>query len=359
MKCSGWFLTPLAVIVAVTACQGAKVAAPTAAVTADVASPVAVETVPVAIQPMPRRLVLTGSLVANQQADVAANASGRVARTLVERGDEVRSGAVLLQLDAKASGFSEAEARANQATYERRSQLAASQCQRNEALYKKGALSKDEWDRIESECQTAVSSADAARARADLAQKNLADAQVRAPFKGRINERFVSVGEYVQPSTKVVNLIEISPLRLQLTLAESDLGQAKRGQRVTFTVQAYPQETFTGVLQYLGTAVRSSTRDLLVEALVENADGRLRPGMFAAAELALPDAPLPVVPATAVRRDGSTRRIFVQVADHLEERIVAVGPERDGQVGILDGLIDGEHVVVAPGESARDGLKVL
>lgn len=309
-------------------------------------------------QDMPRELVLTGSLTANQQADVAANASGRVVKTYVERGSYVKEGTPLVQLDIKTAAFSEAEAKANLEVARAQRELAAAQCQRNQELFNKGAISKDEWDRINSTCRTSESSAAAAQARAELAGKTVQDSTVRAPFSGMVGERFVSVGEYVQPSTKVVNLVELKPLRLQITVPEADLAAVQQGQQVRFDVQAYPGETYTGEVLYIGPSVRSSSRDLLVEAKVANTDGRLRPGMFATSHLKLPDQALPVVPKSALRVDETTTHIFTVVDGKVQERIVQTGVEKDGMVGILDGLKTGETIVKEITADVKDGAVI-
>lgn len=319
---------------------------------------ISVSRVRVEERPMPRTLALSGSLIANQQSEVAANAVGRVLKTLVDRGSEVPMGAPLIQLDAKTAELSHAEARATLKSAESQEQVAASECARNQDLFKKGAISKQEWERTASQCETTNGSTLAARARAELAEKTLMDSTVRAPFAGMVGERYVSVGEYVAPSTRVVNLVELDPLRLQLTVDEANFGQVHMGQEVRFQVDAYPKESFVGTVKYIDPTVRSTTRDLVVEAVVQNKDRRLRPGMFAQAFLQLTDEPLPVVPKSALRQDATSTRLFAIVEGRVEERIVQVGPERDGFVAILEGLKIGDQVVVDPNEQVKDGVPV-
>ncbi|MBJ6760749.1 efflux RND transporter periplasmic adaptor subunit [Myxococcaceae bacterium JPH2] len=317
-----------------------------------------VDTLTVESRPMPRALALTGSLVSNQQSDVAANATGLVIKTFVERGAFVKAGTPLVQLDTRGAVLSQAEARANLGNVTAQQELAQAQCDRYQKLLDKGAISRDEWDRISTQCKAATGSADAARARADLAQKTLNDSIVRAPFAGMVGERFVSVGEYVQPNTKVASVVELEPLRLQLTVGEADLGQLQDGQQVAFDVVAFPGQSFTGTVKYIGPSVRANTRDLVVEAVVPNTDHKLRPGMFATAHLQLTDQPLPTVPRSSLVTEGTTHRLFTVVDGHIEERVVQTGPERDGMVAVLDGLKNGEHVVNQPGAQVKDGTPV-
>jgi RND family efflux transporter MFP subunit len=307
---------------------------------------------------MPRSLPLSGSLVANEQADVAANASGRVVRTFIDRGSMVRRGDPLVQLDVQSAALGEAEAQANLESADAHQHGAQAQCRRNDGLLEKDAISRDEWERIDTQCKTSAGSARAARARAALARKTLADGTVRAPFAGMVGERFVSVGEYVQAASKVASLVQLTPVRLQLSAPEVMVGRITRGQRVSFRVQAFPGEEFTGTIAYLAPAIRPGTRDLVFEALVPNADVRLRPGMFADAAVQLPDEPLPAVPRTALRTRDGLDRLFLVADGRVEERIVQTGPERGGYVTVLEGVRAGNRIVTQPGEEVRDGVPV-
>jgi membrane fusion protein (multidrug efflux system) len=123
-------------------------------------------------------------------------------------------------------------------------------------------------------------------------------------------------------------------------------------------VQAYPDQTFTGEVLYIGPSVRSASRDLLVEAKVPNLDGKLRPGMFATSHLKLPDQPLPVVPKSALRQEDTTTHIFVVVDHRIQERIVQTGVERDGMVAILDGLRAGDVIIKEITPDIKDGATV-
>lgn len=319
---------------------------------------ISVETAAVEIKPMPKSLVVTGSLVANRRSDVAANASGRVVKTFIDRGSDVGAGAPLVQLDTRAAALAQKEAKANLSTVETQVEFANAGCARADSLYEKGAITKEAWERASSQCQTSEGTAEAAKVRAEMATKTLVDSTVRAPFAGTISERLVNVGEFVQPPTRVAVLVELSPLRLQFGLDEAHVGRVQEGQEVSFAVEALPGETFTGVVKYLDPAVRSLTRDLVVEAEVANEDHRLRAGMFVTARLQLPDEPAVTVPKRAITTDSSGSHVFAVVDKMIEERIVQLGPERDGRVAVLDGLKRGDRVVVSLGEQVKDGVPV-
>jgi membrane fusion protein, multidrug efflux system len=345
------FITTCTVMVACSQSSAAPPAAP-------LPPAISVSAVAAERRPMPRSLPVTGSLVANQHSDVAANAAGRVTRTFVERGDFLKEGMPLVQLDIRSAVLGEAEARANLKNARTLVDEAAAECARNEALFKKGAISKEEWERANAQCQTSLGTAEAAKARAEMATKMLSDATVRAPFSGMVGERFVSVGEYVQPFTRVVSMVELDPIRLQVTVSEADIGRVRQDQVVDFEVDSFPGEHFSGTIKYLDPTVRSATRDMVVEATVANPEHRLRPGMFATAHLQLPDEPVVSVPKGAIRQDPAATRLFAVVHGILEERIVQTGPERNGYVAVLDGVKVGERVVVDPSDDVKDGVPV-
>lgn len=320
--------------------------------------PIAVTTAVVAERPMPRFLTLTGSLTPNEASDVAANGQGAVLATLIERGVLVEKGQVLARLDARTAALSTAEAVAQANAAKANLEVARAECERVEKLFKAGAITGVDYDKQHAMCTSAEWSAKVADARVNLASKGIGDATVRAPFAGMIAEKYVSAGEYVQPSSKVARVVAIDPLRLEITVPEQSVPLIKVGLDVNFEVAAFDKESFKGAIRYIGPTLRPGSRDLVVEAVVPNPDKKLRPGMFATAKIALGDRPVPVIPVNAIRVDGTLRRVFAVVAGRLEERLVKVGEARDGVVEIEMGVATGEKVVSPVKPEAHDGARV-
>jgi membrane fusion protein (multidrug efflux system) len=128
---------------------------------------------------------------------------------------------------------------------------------------------------------------------------------------------------------------------------------------VSFRLASFGDREFPARIQYVGPAVRRASRDLVVEAILDNADHKLRPGMFAAAKVELGTASTPVVPLTALREEGSARRVFVVNRDkHLEERVVEAGDQMGDVVAIVHGVTSGERVVKVAASDVRDRLRV-
>ena len=141
-----------------------------------------VQTEPVSLLEVPRTLRLTGSLRGDREADLAANASGRVLRVAIERGVQVKPGQVLAELDVRAATLSASEARAQADSALAQEEQARDECGRYEKLKERGAISDLEYQQKITQCRTLPLTAQAAHARAELAAQNVGDGILRAPF---------------------------------------------------------------------------------------------------------------------------------------------------------------------------------
>lgn len=323
------------------------------------AAPIHVTTVVAEARPVPRTIALTGSLFAEREADVAAEAAGRVLAVLADRGDQVQAGAPLARLDSRSAVLARAEAGATAAGLVAQKQSAELDCARAERLFATNVISRAEYDRTTASCTTSTQSAAAALARESLAEKALGDAVVRAPFRGVIAERSIEVGDFVSHGKTAFSVVDTRTLKLQMSVPESAVHAVATGHAVTFEVAAYVGREFSGVVRRVAPSLRAETRDELVEVAVDNADGALRPGMFATARLAVGEDRLPVVPPEAVTGRAPAEHVFVVRADsRIEERAIATGERVGPSIAVLRGIAAGERVVVRPDRAVRDGAKV-
>jgi RND family efflux transporter MFP subunit len=309
--------------------------------------------------PMPRYLRLTGEITAAQNAAVAADTTGKVIETPVERGTVVKAGDVLVQLDSRTAALNLAEAEAHVVQAKSKLDLAESEVKRNAPLAQMKAVSDTDFARIKADRDGAAANLAATEARRDMTKKTLEDSTIRAPFDGTVAERFVTAGEYVMANSKVAQVVDLEHLRLLVYVPEPSVGLIHAGQKVEFSVSPYPGEVFTGTVRFIGATVRSETRDLQVEAEVINTDGRLRPGLFAEARLALPEQTAITIPMSAVRTDGAIQKVWVVESGQLSERLVEVGETDKDRIEIRRGVKKGELVVLSPGADAADGVPVM
>lgn len=317
------------------------------------------ETQPVGARPVPVWINLTGQLKGSRETDLAANANGRVIKTLVERGSTVKAGQPLAVIDTRSAALNLAEARASAESALAAAENAKSTCERYRALAEQGAISQFEFDRVSVQCRTSDLGVSAARARAALAGQIVGDGVIRAPFAGSVAERFVDVGEFVRSDTRVVTLVDLSALRLEFTLPEVDVAAAQVGAKVRFSVSGYPDKKFEGTLKYVSAQVRPATRDIVAEAVVDTPEVVLRPGMFAAVQLARGTQTSPIVPRRSLLERDGKMVAFVEANGRLEERIVQIGEPLDEEVAVLRGVSAGEKLVTAPASNLKNGQRIL
>jgi len=327
---------------------------------------VPVRTAMVIGQDEPVTLQATGSFVADEDSDVAPEASGRVVATPVDVGQFVKQGTVLVKLRAVDAGLrlDEAKAAASRAEanvrlVESQNTLAQTTAERYGRLLATGDLSREVADQAKTQAETSTQNVATARAslaeaqaQLALAEKAVDDVVVSAPFPGFISARNVSVGEYVQPSTPVIKLLKVDPLRLQLVVPGIETGHVSRGQKVTATVDAFPGRVFQGEITAVNPAIVQQSRSLIVEARVPNPDAVLKPGMFAVAQVdqgrttrAL------IVPRAAVIEDANTNsfRVFAIDRDNRARlRVVLLAPRQSGDtVRLVSGVKEGERVATS------------
>jgi RND family efflux transporter MFP subunit len=328
-------------------------------------------------QEEPVTIEATGSFEADESSDVAPDSSGRVVATPVDVGQFVKSGAVLVRLQGIDAGLRLDEAQAavrraeaNLKLAESQNTLAQTTAQRYAALLATGDVSSTVADQARTGAETSVQNVNTARAslaqaRAQLAlaEKAVADVAVLAPFAGYISQRRVSLGEYVQPSTAVVTLLKVDPLRLRLTIPGVQAGQVRVGQAVTATVDAFPEQTFSGKLAAVNPAISAESRSFLVEARVPNPEALLKPGMFAVATIDQGRTiQMVLVPRRAVIEDLNTNsyRVFVIDKDNKARlRVVQLAARELGEnTRILSGLQPSDRVATSNLAQLYEGAEV-
>jgi membrane fusion protein, multidrug efflux system len=318
---------------------------------------VAVERSIVTEAEMPDVLTLTGKLTADQRAEVTADVQGKVTEVFVKRGQRVKRGAPLLQLDVRTAALQTREASANLESARAEQALADVECGRGKTLFAQGAITKSEADRIATRCTSAGSQVSAAAARASVIAKNVKDGIVRAPFDGIITDRAVTAGEWVTPGRPLLTLVDADPLTIELSVPESNIHAIKLDQPVRLSTIANPGAYYDARITRLGGEVGKS-RSLIVEATVAPTE-QLMPGMFAEAEVIVGFSMHPVIPPTAAIRRGNDWHVFVVRDRELEERVIKIGTTwRSDQIAVLENLAKDEIVVRQPTQATTDGLLV-
>jgi membrane fusion protein, multidrug efflux system len=338
-----------------------------------------VEVVPVQAKAVSRTVLLPGEILPYQRVTLHARANGYVERVHVDRGSIVRHGQLLVSLTAPELrvGTAEAESRvqtAESTRAEAEARFAAAEATHDrlkKAAETPGAIAGNEVIQAEKAvdaARAAVRSADSAvrTAQAAVAATKQSEAylQVTAPFSGVITERYVHPGALVGPGNgsagALLELEQVSRLRLVVPIPEANVASVRRGGRVEFRVPAFAGKTFTGTVARIDRSLDPKTRTMAVELDVANTRNELSPGMYPEVSwpAAGPNASL-LVPSTAVVT--TTERTFViRVRDERAEWVnVRKGAVAGDLVEILGPLTPGEIVVRRATDELRDGMRVI
>jgi len=306
------------------------------------------------------RIVASGQLHAKERAVIASEVAGRITAVSVDEGDAVQEGQRLLAIDPERRELAAANARAVLGEAEAALGEAQRAYNRARALRERGIASQSLLDERATALSRARSRRAAARAQLGVAQRALRDAQVRAPFGGLVARREVSRGEYVKVGQPLFEIVALDPIEVEFSVSERDSARVKLGQPVAVRVAPYPDEVLRGEVSVISPTIDVRTHTLRVKARVPNAEGRLRPGLFAHTDLGLARRKnVLVVPEEAVllRADGEV--VFVVSAeDRAQRSVVQTGAQRDGLIEITGGLRAGDLVAVRGHASLADGALV-
>lgn len=296
------------------------------------------------VRPLGVQIEAVGTARAKESVDVTSKATNTVVAIRFKEGDLVRKGDVLVEFDS-------AEARAELEEAEAALADSENQFKRGRDLFTQQALSVSQLDTIEATLK-------ANRARVSAARARLNDTVIRASFDGRTGFRRVSVGGLVSPGTVITTLDDTSTINLDFTVPETYFYLLSRGLEVSARTAGLPDHRFEGTVTNIGSRVDPVTRSIVVRAEIPNADGLLRPGMFMTVTLHGKPEPTLLVPEAAIVPEQGKTFVFVVRDDVVERREVRTGKRRPGEVEIVEGLREHEHVVIEGTQNVRDGTRV-
>ncbi len=285
-----------------------------------------------------------GTTQANESVQVTSKASNTVTAIRFKEGEEVAAGSVLVEMD-------DAEAQAALAEAEAALARSRSQYDRSRDLQSRQAISVADLEQVEASLKADQARVAAARAR-------LADTVIRASFRGTTGFRHVSVGSFVSPGTVITTLDDTSVIKLDFTVPETMLFMLRRGLPIAASATGLPDRVFSGEVTNIDSRVDPVTRSIAVRAQLPNADGMLRQGMFMTVSLKGELQPTLLVPEEAVVPERGHTYVFVVHDNVVERREVRTGKRRPGDVEIVEGVHEHEHVVVEGTQNVRDGSNV-
>lgn len=330
------------------------------------AAPAAVEAPPppvhaVVVQPemvIPTSFA-TAEILANRQAYLRSETAGRVVATLVEIGERVEDGQILLRLDVGRPASAVEAANAAVAQSEARLDQAQRELARTRQLVKTGGLPEQRLDDAKDTVRLATAGRDAARAEARLARRGLTDAVVRAPFAGTVVERTVELGEYLAPGSPLLSLADTSTLKARVLLDPREALDVSVGSRAVISAYARPGEEFGGEVVRVGEVVDPRTRRLQVEIQLDDHEGRLRPGLVARFAVQTgPPSEVIQVPLDGIFERFGRQHVYVIEDGVAHRREIDLGPVRAGYAEVVRGVAPGEVIVSKGVTRVVDGSKV-
>jgi len=298
----------------------------------------------------------TGSVSALQGVMVSAEEGGRITQILFESSDDVKAGQALVQLDTASEISQLAAAKAAE-------ELARTELSRQKKLRDKNMTSGEAIDRAEAQLKDSVAQVGVIKALIDKKT-------VRAPFSGRLGFRQVDLGQILSVGDPIVPLQLLNPIYVDFSVPQQKLSQLQNDMDVRIKSDAHPETIFHGKIAHINLEVDPITRNVQVQALAENADGKLRVGMFVNVELVLPvkRTVLPV-PATAVLYASFGNSVFVideqkneesgEIDLVLRQQFVTLGLARGDFIDVTDGLKAGETIVTSGVFKLATGTKVV
>ncbi|MBI5545966.1 MAG: efflux RND transporter periplasmic adaptor subunit [Deltaproteobacteria bacterium] len=295
-----------------------------------------------------------GTLVAVRGVSLSAEVPGTVMEIAFESGSTVKEGDLLVRLD---KSIEEAQLESAQA------QAALARLTLRRARIQRAGGANAPADLDAAVVQSRQAEASVASLKAAIAKKTLL-----APFDGRISIRQVELGQVVSPGTPVASLQSVTPIHCDFFLPEQALAHLAQGQRTRLSTDTFGDDRWDGAITVINPEVEVATRNVRIRATFENPDGRLRPGMFARAEVVDPQLRTAlVIPATSVIYAPYGNSVFTVVEEKdpqgrptriARRRVVRLGDRRGDFVAVLDGLEPGETVVSSGAFKLRNDAPV-
>jgi membrane fusion protein, multidrug efflux system len=303
---------------------------------------------------------ISGSLSPERSATIRAEMSGAVVQTYAEAGQRVSRGQALAQIDAAVLRDQALSARSAVTTAQSSYDIARREVQRSEELSKAGAIAERDLERARNALLS--SQAQLATARAQLANvsKQLDKASVQAPFAGIVAQRQVNAGDVVSPGTALFTVVDPGSMQLEASVPAEALSQVRVGMPVEFSVNGYPNRTFTGRITRVNPVADPSTRQVHITAAIPNAGNTLVGRLFAEGRVSTESRTAPMLAQAAVDERGLRPTVVRLRGGRIEKAEVTLGI-RDAAaetVEITGGIAPGDTVLLGAARGISPGTPV-
>lgn len=301
-----------------------------------------VKTVNVLTQDIPTTIRALSTLIAIHEANIASEINASIKSLHFNDGALVKQGDLLIGLDDASQ-----QARLLQALAQQN--LAQTAYDRARSLHAKGALPSQDLDKADADLKVA-------KADVTVAQAELAKTQIRAPFDGRLGDKNISVGQYITTGETLTHIVDKKQLKMQYAVPERYLNALKMGAPVTLTTAAFPDETFSGKVDYISPFVDKRTRTIMVEALFDNPQERLAPGLSGQiTQVLINNQNARVIPEEALVPSITGYFVYKVVENKAVRVPVELGSRFQGMAHVTAGLEPNDVIVSQGQQGLREG----
>jgi membrane fusion protein (multidrug efflux system) len=295
--------------------------------------------------PFDNTLVITGSVLANESLELKSEASGKITKINFKEGAKVSSGELLVQIN-------DTEIRAQIEKQRYMQKLNKDNEYRQRQLFKKDAISQEEYDNALNRLNTTISDI-------KLLEAQLEKTRVYAPFDGVIGLRYVSNGAYLTPATVIATLYNNSPVKIEFAIPSRYSPFISSGKKIRFTIENDTARVFRGEVYAIEPHINEETRTLKLRALADNSKGLLIPGQFVKVDLILDSKPNALmIPTQALIPGQTVQKVFIANSGQARELIVETGVRTNLNIEILSGLQPGDTVITTGILQLRSGLPI-
>lgn len=303
----------------------------------------------------------SGTLDPVWQADVAAKVEGRIEKVLVEEGQAVTAGQPLVVLEQEDTAAGVMNARGTYLDAKTSYEKARMDVQRFDALYEKGAVSKEALDNVRFALENARGKLDAARGNLNSAESALGGTTVTTPRSGIIQKRYFQEGYYAKEGTALFNIADISTLQAKIDIPEGYVNSVAVGGQVEFTIPSMRGENkkVRGIITRISPVAVQPARTFEAEVTVDNRNSLLRGGMYAEALItAIPKENVLTIPMTAISMRDDQRTCYVIEDGKAVRKVLTTGYIGENLVEVLSGVSEKDHVITGGLNKVREGADV-
>jgi membrane fusion protein (multidrug efflux system) len=293
-------------------------------------------------------------------AEISAKVDGRIDKLFVDEGDVVKTGDVIALLDTNELAAQVVQAEGSLFSAQANLEQAELDLKRTDALAKQGAVSVQSLDTARIKRDLAIGGVRSAEGNLSLLRARMDNATITAPRDGIVTKRYLQSGFYAKTGSPIVTIADVTSLLSKATVGEAQVKELSLGTTVGMKVNALGDKMFAGKITRISPAASLPSRTFTAEVTVANTDGLLRAGMFAKVEipglvhknaLAIPEGAL------VLREDQKT--VFVVIAENkVQQRVLKLGYVGGGWAEVLDGVKEGETIVVSGHNKLKDGSSI-